>query len=243
LIIVHKAIAPAAGRIDFDVHSSNEHWSSIVADRRARMEGEYKTIEVECASLDTIVKQHGVPYYLKIDIEEADLCAIQSLDGLTDRPIYVSAEAHSPDIVDCLHRQGYRFFKLIDQAAKNQLRLWPWNWREGRYVWLNFTDSHSGPFGEETPGRWRDRDHVLAEFLDLQSRGKLTWHDFHAKLPTARRGSFNIRACGSLPSTVLRHCGRAAHAAAIRTAAWALRRVLSPEQYDRVKAWSGRPVR
>jgi FkbM family methyltransferase len=182
LIIVDKAIAPDAGRISFDIHSTNEHWSSIVTSRRPQMNGQFKTIEVECITLDAVVRQRGVPYYLKIDIEEADLCAIQSLDRLSDRPKYVSAESHSPDIVECLHRQGYRFFKLVDQAAKNQLRMWPWKWREGHYRWVTFTDSHSGPFGEETPGRWLDRDRILAEFNDLRSRGKLTWHDFHAKL-------------------------------------------------------------
>jgi FkbM family methyltransferase len=185
LVILDMAIGPAAGRVAFDVHSSNEHWSSIIADRRARMTGQYKTIEVECATLDAVVRRYGVPYYLKIDIEDADLCAIQSLDGLSERPKYLSAEAYTSDIVDCLHSQGYRFFKLVDQAAKNQLRMWPWKWREGRYFWPQFTDSHSGPFGEETPGRWLDRDHVLIEFNDLRSKGKLTWHDFHAKLPVA----------------------------------------------------------
>jgi FkbM family methyltransferase len=243
LIILNTAIGPAAGRAAFDVHTSNEHWSSIVTSRRPQMAGQYKTIDVECATLDAVVKQYGVPYYLKIDIEEADLCAIQSLDGLLERPIYISAEAHSSTIVDSLHRQGYRFFKLVDQATKNQLRMWPWGWREGRYVWLNFTDSHSGPFGEESPGQWLDRDQVLAEFFRLQSSGGLVWHDFHAKLPTAPRRSFNIRAYGSLPSTVLRLCGRSARTAAIRTAAWSLRRILSPKQYDRVKAWGGRTVR
>jgi FkbM family methyltransferase len=183
LVILNNAIGPSPGMIAFDVHSSNDHWSSIVTSRRARMAGQYETIEIDCLTLDTVVRRFGVPYYLKIDIEEADLDAVRSLDGLSTRPNYVSAEAHSPEIANCLHDQGYRFFKLVDQAAKNQLRMWPWKWREGRYVWLRFTDSHSGPFGEETPGRWLDRDGVVAEFHDLQSRGKLTWHDFHAKIP------------------------------------------------------------
>jgi FkbM family methyltransferase len=183
LIILNKAIGPCPGKIDFDVHMSNEHWSSIIPSRRERMVGQYRTIEVDCVTLDSVVKYYGVPYYLKIDIEQADLDAVRSLDGLSDRPKYLSAEAHSAEIVECLHRQGYQFFKLIDQAAKNQMRMWPWGWREGRYVLQRFTDSHSGPFGEETPGQWVDRDRILAHFFDLQSRGKLTWHDFHAKRP------------------------------------------------------------
>jgi FkbM family methyltransferase len=181
LIIVNKAIGPTVGRTDFDIHTSNEHWSSIVADRRIRMAGQYKTIKVECTTLDTVIEQYGVPYYLKIDIEEADLDAVRSLDGLSERPKYLSAEAHSPEIVECLHRQGYQFFKLVDQGARSRMFTWPWKWREGRFVLQRFTGSHSGPFGEETPGDWLSRDEILAKYFDLRSRGKLTWHDVHAK--------------------------------------------------------------
>jgi FkbM family methyltransferase len=181
LVIIDKAIASTAGRIEFDVHSSNEHWSSIVADRRSRMGGQYTTIEVQCTTLDAVVRQYGVPYYLKIDIEEADLDAVRSLECLSEQPRYLSAEAHSAEIIECLHRQGYQYFKLVDQGAKSRMFTWPWKWREGRFVLQRFTGSHSGPFGEETPGTWLSREQVLAKHSDLRSRGKLNWHDFHAK--------------------------------------------------------------
>jgi hypothetical protein len=71
---------------------------------------------------------------------------------------------------------GYRGFKLIDQAEKNRIVL-PRRAKEGRFVQVAFTDMHSGPFGEETPGPWI-------------ARGKLTWHDFHARMP---RGLFGWR--------------------------------------------------
>jgi FkbM family methyltransferase len=183
LVIVEKAIAPAAGRIDFDVHTSNEHWSSIVADRRTRMAGHYRTIEVECTTLDAVIRQYGVPYYLKIDIEEADLDAVRSLEDLSEHPKYISAEIHSPDIVESLHRQGYQLFKLVDQGALSRFFAWPWKWREGRFILQRFTGSHSGPFGEETWGRWLNREQVLDKYFDLRSRGKLNWYDVHAKWP------------------------------------------------------------
>ena len=187
LTIVETAIGPAKGRVELDVHISNPHWSSIVASRREQMDGALQTIEVDCTTLDLVLREHGIPYYLKIDIEESDLDAIKSLKSLSELPAYVSAEAHSRDIAETLFELGYKRFQLVDQRLKNELRLWPWAWREGRYVWVRFNDRHSGTFGRELPGRWVTIDEVLADFDALRRtvpmlRGTATWHDFHAAL-------------------------------------------------------------
>jgi FkbM family methyltransferase len=187
LIIIETAIGPTQGRVEFDVHTSNPHWSSIVPDRRERMNDAIKTIDVDCTTLDCVLREHGVPYYLKIDIEDADLAAIKSLRALSTLPPYLSAEAHSREIAQTLFELGYRRFKLVDQREKNEFRLWPWRWREGRYVWARFNDSHSGTFGRELPGRWLTIDEVLSAFDTVRStaplfRGEATWHDFHAAL-------------------------------------------------------------
>lgn len=187
LTIIETAIGPSSGRIEFDVHTSNPHWSSIVSERRDRMHDEIRTIDVNCTTLDSVLREHGIPYYLKIDIEDADLDAIKSLKSLSALPNFVSAEAHSREIAQTLFEMGYRRFQLVDQRKKNDLRLWPWTWREGRYVWARFNDSHSGAFGRELPGRWLTIDEVLAAFDGIRSsvplfRGVPTWHDFHAAL-------------------------------------------------------------
>jgi FkbM family methyltransferase len=187
LTIVETAIGPTTGRVAFDVHTSNPHWSSIVPDRRERMNDAIRTIEVDCTTLDCVLREYGIPYYLKIDIEESDLDAIKSLKSLSGRPPYISAEAHSRAIAQTLFELGYQRFQLVDQRAKNDLCLWPWAWREGRYVWARFNDSHSGTFGREVPGRWLTIDEVLASFDAIRStvplyRGDPTWHDFHAAL-------------------------------------------------------------
>ena len=149
------------------------------------MGDDIESIEVECTTLGDIVAEHGVPYYLKIDIEEADLDAVESLGCLKTLPRYVSAEAHSTRIVEALHDRGYRRFKLVDQREKDELNLWPWNWKEGRYVWTRFTEAQSGPFGQETPGRWLTHEEVIAAHAKAVADGSLfkgvtTWYDYHA---------------------------------------------------------------
>src|SRR5262249_9627711 len=82
LTIIEKAIALTPGRASFDVHRVNPHWSSLVQSRRARMGDDLETIEVECITLADVLAEHGIPHYLKIDIEEADLDAVRSLRPL-----------------------------------------------------------------------------------------------------------------------------------------------------------------
>lgn len=118
LTIVETAIGPSTGRVAFDVHMSNPHWSSIVSDRRERMNDAIQTIEVDCTTLDHVLRQYGIPYYLKIDIEDSDLDAIKSLKSLSALPPYLSAEAHSREIAQTLFDLGYRYFQLVDQREK-----------------------------------------------------------------------------------------------------------------------------
>jgi len=183
LVIIDKAIGQKGGTIRFGVHSKNDEWSSTDASRLKRFAEDMSIIEVECVTLDSVISQYGCPHYLKIDIEGADLQAIEALGQLKKRPKYVSAEAHTGLIAKRLHEFGYRKFMLVDQAAKNvkaPRRLW--FFREGRYVRINFTDSHSGPFGKEAPGKWVTIDEVLQDHDEKVATGKLTWHDFHAAL-------------------------------------------------------------
>src|SRR5215472_8444256 len=73
LHILQLAIGEQAGNCDFFVCDQHDDWSTI--DRRDRLKKEkqdgvtFRTVTVRCASLDTVLLEFGVPYYLKIDIE------------------------------------------------------------------------------------------------------------------------------------------------------------------------------
>jgi FkbM family methyltransferase len=179
LIIVDKAIGKSAGTVQFGVHRTKEEWSSTDPDRLIRMGDEMQIIDVECVTLDSIMVQYGSPYYLKIDIEGADLSAVEAIGCVKERPPYVSAEAHSRLIAERLYEFGYRRFMLVDQASRYVPQKL-WFKREGRYVPMRFSDRHSGPFGREVPGRRLSIDRVLKEYDDKVDAGTLTWHDFHA---------------------------------------------------------------
>ena len=62
--------------------------------------GELTTIEVETTTLGELVAAHGLPYYLKSDVEGADEFVIEQLETLSEMPPYVSVEASGDPLVD-----------------------------------------------------------------------------------------------------------------------------------------------
>src|SRR5262249_25717269 len=131
-----------------------------IADYYSRRFGaHFETIEVESSRFETILQQYGVPYYLKVDIEGADVLCVRALEHFSPRPRYLSIELpllyperHYKDLC-YLYLLDYRWFKIIDQRFLRKLKL-PSPAREGNYAPHEFAGHTSGPFGEETPGRW-----------------------------------------------------------------------------------------
>jgi hypothetical protein len=106
---------------------------------------------------------HGVPYYLKIDIEGLDLVALRALHEFRDRPRFVSIESNVSSSNATFERVfgefadlwslGYRRFQFVNQRQLPLMRL-PAQPLEGSYVDERFTGESSGPFGRELPGGW-----------------------------------------------------------------------------------------
>jgi hypothetical protein len=66
---------------------------------------------------ESILREHGLPHYLKIDIEGHDRICLDSLRP-DQCPRYLSSElTHGNGLIDRLHTLGYRRFKLINQAT------------------------------------------------------------------------------------------------------------------------------
>jgi FkbM family methyltransferase len=241
LKIVNVAIAEAPGALPFWL-SERPDLSSFDRDLASKFGDPVHQIEVRCSRLEPIFEEHGVPSYLKIDIEGHDrICIDQLTPG--DLPRYVSAEADGgAEILQMLRDRGYTHFKCINQHVFLPLELPPcreyrrfetvWDllqsqnvfWRRargfgawrpmvraireaqprakaraGRSRGWSFSDYSSGPFGEDTPGRWQGFEEVcetyeyytrLAREAYAEQRPGLffvsddkggMWCDFHAR--------------------------------------------------------------
>lgn len=77
--------------------------------------GRYEEMQIPCRPLSAILADHGIPHYLKIDIEGFDAIAISTLTPETAPP-YISVELnYCETILPALRELGYRQFKLINQ--------------------------------------------------------------------------------------------------------------------------------
>ena len=162
LRLIDRAISPRAGMVDFFVNPYNAEWSTISpswADRNARRGAPSRQIQVPSTTLEELLAEHGVPYYMKIDVEGADLDCLVALRRANIAPRHISVESSATSIettfaqLAVLEELGYRRVKIVPQHKVDQQRC-PSPAREGTYVDHHFQPTSSGLFGEEAPGTW-----------------------------------------------------------------------------------------
>jgi FkbM family methyltransferase len=174
MTILNIAIAEREGPVTF-FKSAKTEWGTLIPewDEQNRSRGvPSASITVKGRTLDALVREHGAPYYMKIDIEGMDRSALASLASNEPRPKFVSVEAAFPrdarlrsiqEDVQVLSALGYDRFKLVPQHVVER-QVPPKPAAEGTYVPFRFAAGSSGLFGEETPGTWLTADQLLRQF-------------------------------------------------------------------------------
>jgi len=161
LRIVSTAIAEERGTVQFGVGSTAE-WNSLhpgmIARNQSLVGTTYKFIEVPAVRFEDVLVEHGIPAYLKVDIEGLDMLCIRALRSFDDRPTYVSVESN----VTTLEANGDAVF---DEIAE----LWGLGYRRFRYVNQARLENQA-PRGETWPGPpWRSARQALAQAETLRA--------------------------------------------------------------------------
>ena len=218
LRIIHCAISAQAGPVSFYLNEKKSVWGTAdaaFAALRSAQGAAVQRVEVPGLPFADIVREQGMPYFLKIDIEGADRQCLEGLRGFEARPRLVSIEAEIlswPLLVQdfqTLTELGYDRFKVVQQLTVRRQRC-PNPPREGLYVDHRFPKGASGTFGEEAPGNWLSAAQALARFRPIYRNrrwfgsggylapGRLSqllvrdilqirpgWHDIQARLRSA----------------------------------------------------------
>ena len=181
LTLVNCAIAETAGLIDFYVNQKHSTWGTAIpkwARRNEKMGAGSDVVRVRAEKFASILAQYGTPYYLKIDIEGADLLCIKALQGLSVLPRFVSLESSKESWAELLQEfelltsLGYSRFKVIRQANQHKL-VSPNPPLEGVYVSYTFVPASSGLFGNELPGKWLTKDEAIRKYRGIFLRYRL----------------------------------------------------------------------
>lgn len=202
--VVEGALGESSGITTFWVNEDYDEFSSIDEAVGGRTPNHH-SIQVAGITMTDLQREYGVPYYLKSDIELADIHCLRQLTP-DDLPQYISVEAHRLEYLTILYALGYREFKCVDQSHHNNPRSYSNErlldriGRRGEHEASRlrrrlgrergFPMGSSGPFGEATPGSWQALDEVAYDWLHYDRghvrRGTLNprgWFDFHARLP------------------------------------------------------------
>ena len=179
LAIIDKAIGARQGRTRFLASSASVFGtlSQAFAGRNARLEVGTYEIEVECVAFADVLREHGIPYYLKIDIEGSEFLCLDALAEFSQRPRYISIEsrATSPGCgfldtlkeLQTLRALGYRRFKYLDQASIPGRDDYLTG--EGEPLRYTFPRDSSGPFGKDLVGPWQS--YATAAMTGMVLRG------------------------------------------------------------------------
>ena len=181
LAIVHAAIWESSGQTSFLVNLDNDHWSSIDPGWAGRDESACEEITVDCVTLADLFAEHGVPYFLKIDVEGVDHVVLDQLAKAPVLPEFVSVEdcRFGFDYLKTLHGCGYSGFKLLDQSGVPG--------RKDAATGHIFPAGSSGPLGRDIEGDWLPYpsmvDHYAATVRDREGNRlapRTQWWDIHA---------------------------------------------------------------
>lgn len=132
----------------------------------------HRAVEVAGVPLQKIIRECGIPYYAKVDIEGADLLCLKAFLDFDEKPRYFSCESSLIDYesvfteLSLMWVLGYRNFKIVNQALNQRVQC-PNPSLEGNYVDQSFDGHMSGPFGEEAPGEWRGIEDTLERYKEI----------------------------------------------------------------------------
>lgn len=149
--------------------------------QRNTVHGESNAVEVPAVDFSDALRKHGMPHYLKIDIEGSDRVCLQALRQFAARPAYVSLEAEKKrfqDLIaefDLLEALGYTRFAVVQQAG---IQAHPTTTTriDGTRASYTFEADASGAFGADV-GPWVTRETALAIYRGIFRRYRLFGDD------------------------------------------------------------------
>ncbi len=140
------------------------------AERNTRLGTSSSVVEVDAIALQDVMMMHGIPHYMKIDIEGADMICIDALRSFKKRPDYISIESDKTSFakikneMDTFIELGYDSFQAIEQSAIDVSQAPPCPAREGKYLAHKFENGSSGLFGSELGDEWKSKQDILRQY-------------------------------------------------------------------------------
>jgi len=116
LIVAERALHERSNEIvKFYINPEKDDWGSLDRGAAEKGVGLAREVSVRTISLRDLISTHGVPYYIKCDIEGGDAIFVRGLLSIPARPAPVSIEATGADDIARLLACGYDRFQIVNQ--------------------------------------------------------------------------------------------------------------------------------
>lgn len=145
--------------------TTQESW----AQRNEQLGTRVEEIQVTRVNFSEALAKHGIPYFLKIDIEGCDGLCLDALTNFDEKPDYLSIESDKKNLflvareIDTLRALGYTGFAAVQQGNVQDQRI-PLPPLEGNPIAHSFPFGSSGLFGRELPEPWLDESRILWKY-------------------------------------------------------------------------------
>ncbi len=160
-------------KVKFYRNQDHSLWGSTCDDWASRNEvmgTRNDIISVPAVDFVASLEKYGVPYYLKADIVGSETICLKALLNFENKPDYLSIRSEKVVFrklefeFELLEQLGYHSFKAVKQEFH---RIKPQLPSNNGAKYHEFEEGASGPFGEESPGAWKDRDAVLRDYKNV----------------------------------------------------------------------------
>ncbi|MGI9308066.1 MAG: FkbM family methyltransferase [Gammaproteobacteria bacterium] len=163
------------------------------AERNERMGWASEKVTVDVVDFSNCITKYGMPYYLKIDIEGADMDCLATLGKFNCRPDFVSIESNKISMegiqgeLELLTGLGYDRFKAVQQGTVGQQKIYDPP-LEGTAPAKVIARDSSGLFGRELPGNWADVGKITGTYRWIMKGYKILGNDsFVRRNPITRK--------------------------------------------------------
>lgn len=113
MTVINAGVLQAPGEFTFHRNLFDDSWSSFELEK-GHKPGPWEEIQVPCVTTQQLIEEYGRPFFMKIDIEGADLQALYSITPASAPP-YASLELNCADpILERLIDLGYSAFKFVN---------------------------------------------------------------------------------------------------------------------------------
>lgn len=172
-IVTPERIASGARTVRFYHNDEVSVWGTIDvnwAERNEKQGAPSHVVEVAAIDFAQVLRQYGIPHFMKVDIEGLDMVCVNALHAFRERPDYISVESNKTAFanikreIEVLCALGYDSFQAVEQSAVADSQTPPNPAREGAYFAHRFEKGSSGLFGRELGGAWTSAPEVLKRY-------------------------------------------------------------------------------